>query len=295
MPLPNASPSSSAPLSARSAGVLSSLLEERTGQQISADRSWRIDTALKPLLRDRDLTNLDQLVKLLLDGREPLLGDAICDALVNQETSFFREAPVFDMVVEAVAAAEADGRRARIWSAGCANGQEPLSLAMLFAERQETTGLPAPEIVASDVSGTTIARCKTGQFNQFEIQRGLPIRRAMRWFDGTPSGEWTAKPDLLRMIYFRRLNLVSPDWAIGRFDVVLCRNVLMYLTAATKPGVFERLALALKPEGSLVLGAGETVIGQTRLFEPSKRYRGFYEAAPGAATSGMGVGTVREG
>ena len=143
MPLQSASPSplplSPPSLSAKSAGVLTALLEARTGQQISAYRSWRIDTALKPLLRDRQLRNLDQLVKLLLDGAEPQLGDAIVDALVNQETSFFREAPVFDMVVEAVTAAEADGRRARIWSAGCANGQEPLSLAMLYAERQEAT------------------------------------------------------------------------------------------------------------------------------------------------------------
>jgi len=283
MTLHHASP----PMSAKSAGVLTALLEERTGQQIAAYRSWRIDTALKPLLRDRDLRSLDQLVKLLLDGDEPQLGDAIVDALVNQETSFFREPPVFEMIMEAVAAAEADGRRARIWSAGCANGQEPLSLAMLFAERQEETGAPPPEIVASDVSEATIVRCRTGQFNQFEIQRGLPIRRALKWFEGSTSGEWVAKPELLRMISFRRLNLVAPDWPVGRFDVVLCRNVLLYLSTAVKPGVFERLAAALRRDGSLVLGAGETVIGQTRVFEPSKRYRGFYDAAP---RGGMGVG-----
>lgn len=278
-------PNSAPPLSAKSASVLTALLEERTGQQISAYRSWRIDTALKPLLRDRELTNLDQLVKLLLDGGEPQLGDTIVDALVNQETSFFREAPVFDTVVEAVAAAEAEGRRARIWSAGCANGQEPLSLAMLFAERHQATGAQAPEIIASDVSEATVARCKTGQFNQFEIQRGLPIRRALRWFDGSVTGEWVAKPELLRMVYFRRLNLVSPDWMMGRFDVVLCRNVLLYLSCSAKEGVFQRLATSLKPGGSLVLGAGETVIGQTRLFEPSKRFRGFYEAVPSASSA----------
>lgn len=280
--LPSAAPSAqgSPLLSPKAAGVLTALLEERTGQQISAYRSWRIDTALKPLLRDRDLGSLDQLVKLLLDGDEPQLGDAIVDALVNQETSFFREAPVFDMVMDAVAAAEAQGRRARIWSAGCATGQEPLSLAMLFAERQEVTGAQPPEIIASDVSEATIQRCKTGQFNQFEIQRGLPIRRALRWFDGSVNGDWVARPELLRMVYFRRLNLVAPEWAVGRFDVVLCRNVLLYLSPTAKPGVFERLAGALKRDGSLVLGAGETVIGQTRMFEPSKRFRGFYDAVP---------------
>lgn len=274
-----ATPVASPPLSPNAVNVLTALLEARTGQQISNNRSWRIDTALKPLLRDRGLDTLDQLVTLLLEGEDMLIGDEIVDALVNQETSFFREAPVFDMIMEAVASAEADGRRARLWSAGCATGQEALSLAMLFAERQEATGAAPPEIIATDVSEATVNRARTGQFNQFEIQRGLPIRRALRWFDGTPAGDWAAKPELLRLVQFRRLNLVADQWQVGRFDVVLCRNVLLYLSPAAKRGVFERLADSLRPGGSLVLGAGETVIGQTRLFDPSKRFRGFYEAA----------------
>jgi chemotaxis protein methyltransferase CheR len=264
-------------MSPTTVSVLTALLEARTGQQISSYRSWRIDTALKPLLRQRSIDSFDELVMLLLRGTDASLGDEIVEALVNQETSFFREMPVFDTVVEAVAAAEADGRRARIWSAGCSSGQEPLSLAMLFAERQEETGAAPPEIVASDVSETTIARARHGHFTQFEIQRGLPIRRAMRWFDGTPGGDWTVKQELLRMVQFRRLNLVSPDWSVGKFDVVMCRNVLLYLSPALKVGVFQRLASSLRPDGVLVLGAGETVIGQTREFEPSKRFRSFYQ------------------
>ena len=270
-------------LSPATVSVLTALLEARTGQQLSSYRSWRIDTALKPLLRERELDTFDQLVTLLLQGGDAGIGDAIVDALVNQETSFFREAPVFDTIMEAVAAAEAEGRRARIWRAGRATGQEPLSLAMLFAERQEETGAAPPEIIATDVSEATIVRARTGHFNQFEIQRGLPIRRALRWFDGTPSGDWVAKAELLRLVQFRRLNLVAPDWAVGKFDVVLCRNVLLYFSGAMKAAVFQRLAAALRPDASLVLGAGETVIGQTSLFEPSKRFRGFYQASSHAA------------
>jgi chemotaxis protein methyltransferase CheR len=270
-------------MSPTSVSVLTALLEARTGQQISSDRSWRIDTALKPLLRQRSLDSFDELVMLLLRGGDPAIGDEIVEALVNQETSFFREAPIFDTVVEAVAAAEAEGRRARIWSAGCSTGQEPLSLAMLFAERQEETGAPAPEIVASDVSEATVTRARSGHFTQFEIQRGLPIRRAMRWFDSTPGGDWVAKQELLRMVHFRRLNLVSSDWSVGKFDVVLCRNVLLYLSPALKTGVFDRFAASLRRDGVLVLGAGETVIGQTQLFEPSKRFRSFYQLRDAAA------------
>lgn len=257
--------------------VFSALLEARTGQQIASYRSWRVDTALKPLLRDRTLDTLDQLVGLLLDGRDSTIGDQIVDALVNQETSFFRDAPVFDMVVEAVAAVEAEGRRARIWCAGCSTGQEPLSLAMLFAERAEA-GKPMPEIVATDVSDAAVARTRAGKYTQFEIQRGLPIRRMMRWFDADGS-DWAAKAELTRLVTARRQNLVADRPPAGMFDVVLCRNVLLYLSAATKAEVFDRFATALRPGGTLVLGAGETVIGQTRLFEPSRRLRGFYERA----------------
>lgn len=269
------------PASPVALSVFSALLEARTGQQIASYRSWRIDTALKPLLRERRLQTLDQLVTLLLDGQDQRIGDQIVDALVNQETSFFRDAPTFDMVAEAIAAAEAEGRRARIWCAGCSTGQEPLSLAMLFAERQgggdsPTAGRAVPEIVATDVSDAAIARGKAGRYTQFEIQRGLPIRRMMRWFEADGS-DWVARPELTRLVTFRRHNLVADLPPSGPFDVILCRNVLLYLSATAKADVFARFSTAIRPGGTLVLGAGETVIGQTRAFEPSRRLRGLYE------------------
>jgi chemotaxis protein methyltransferase CheR len=256
--------------------VLAALLEARTGQQLASYRSWRLDTALKPLLRDRGLETLDQLVIQLLDGQDRTVADRIVDALVNCETSFYRDQPVFDMLAEVVAAHEEKGRRIRIWSAGCATGQEPLSLAMHYAERQADSRIPVPEIVATDVSDTALGRARSGRYNQFEIQRGLPIRRMMRWFDGD-GGDWVAKAELLRLIQFRRMNLVTDRPPPGKFDVVLCRNVLIYLSTPTKVAVFAMLAEALAPGGTLVLGAGETVIGQTGLFEPSRRFRGFYD------------------
>ena len=266
-----------APVASQTAiNVLTALLEARTGQQITAYRSWRLDTALKPLLRDRKLETLDQLVTQLLEGSDRKIGDRIVDALVNQETSFFRDAPVFDMIDEAVAAAEADRHRVRIWCAGCSTGQEPLSLAMMFAERHEVSGTPMPDIVATDVSEAAVVRARAGRFSQFEIQRGLPVRRMIRWFDTTGS-DWAAKPELLKMVTFRRMNLLTDPAPAGRFDLILCRNVLLYLSTETKAQVFPRIVQALGPTGKLIMGAGETVIGQTRLFEPSKRFRGFYE------------------
>lgn len=260
--------------------VLGALLEARTGQQLASYRAWRLDTALRPLLRQRKLDTLDQLVARLLDGQDHTIGDRIVEALVNGESSFFRDAPVFDTIAQALAAAAAPRRRPRIWSAGCASGQEPLSLAMLLAEEGERTGTAVPEIVATDVSDAALARARAGRFTQFEIQRGLPIRRMMRWFDAD-GADWVAKPELTHLIQFRRVNLVADRPPPGQFDVILCRNVLLYFSAAVKAEVFARLAASLRPGGLLVLGAGETVIGQTRLLEPSRRFRGFYERIGG--------------
>ena len=262
--------------SASTVSVLGALLEARTGQRLAANRNWRIDTALKPLANERGLDTIDQLVAHLLDGQDASIGDRIVDALLNQETSFFRDAGVIESVVTVVAAS---GNPApRIWSAGCATGQEPLSLAIAFAE----AGGAIPEIVATDVSAAAIARTRAGRFNQFEIQRGLPIRRMMAWFE--QAGEdWVASEALLKRIVARRHNLVVDYPPVGRFDAVLCRNVLFYLAPELRAQVLDRIAGALRPGGVLVLGAGETVIGQTDRFAPSKRFRGLYEVAEPAA------------
>jgi chemotaxis protein methyltransferase CheR len=262
-------------------GVLAALLEARTGQQISAYRSWRIDTALKPLLRERGLASLDALVSVLMDGSDPRIADRIIDLLVNQETSFFRDAPVFDMIADAIGRVEAQGRRARIWCAGCSTGQEPYSLAMLLAER-DGAHRSLPEIVATDVSDAAISRGRDGRFTQFEIQRGLPVRRMINWFEAD-GDEWVARPELRRMVAFRRHNLVGEAPPPGRFDIVLCRNVMLYLASEPKAAIFANFAAALEPGGILALGAGETVIGQTKVFVPSKSYRGLYQLTAAAA------------
>ncbi len=263
--------------SGQSLAVLSALLEARTGQQIASHRSTRVDTVLLPLMRERRIETLDQLVYAVLDGRDPHLAGRVIDALVNGETSFFRDRHVFDNIVEVVAEVERAGRRARIWSAGCSTGQEPLSLAMIFAERQETHGTPMPEIVATDVSEAAIARARSGSYTQFEVQRGLPIRQMVRWFEGRPGNEWVARPELLRHIAFRQMNLTIDPAPGGSFDVVLCRNVMLYFAPEPKKRAFHTIAGAMRPTGLLILGAGETVMGQTDLFQLASAGRGMYQ------------------
>lgn len=260
--------------------VLTAILEARTGQQLAANREWRVETVLKPLLRDLGIDSIEALAGAA--QRSSDIGDRVADALLNQESSFFRDAAVFDMVAEAVEGihAEQPRRRPRIWSAGCSFGQEPLSLAMLFDEKWVGRTTMTPEIVATDVSDIALARARSGRYSQFEIQRGLPIRRMVRWFE-SEGDAWVANPELVRRIAFRRMNLVSDPLPIGRFDVILCRNVLLYLNAELRRTAFERFATVIRPGGVLVLGAGETVIGQTEAFRPSARYRGLYEPSHG--------------
>lgn len=267
----------------RAGQAFARLLEARTGQRLAADRAWRVDTAIRPLLARMGLSHADELAARLTETRDTMLEERVVDALLNQETSFFRDAGVIEGAVEAVRLATA-GRRPRIWSAACATGQEPLSLAMLFAE----AGGPMPEITATDVSAGAIARARAGVYSQFEVQRGLPIRRLMRWFAGE-GDRWTVATELTDAIAWYRHNLVADPMPGGGFDLILCRNVLFYLAPDLREQVLARLARALRPEGLLLLGAGETVIGQSDLLVPSMRARGFYERVDRAAAASRRV------
>ena len=259
------------------AAMLTDLLEARTGQQIAANRSWRIETSLKPLLRAHKLPSLDALVAAMLADRQGHLEQAIVDALLNQETSFFRDPSAFDAVVEAVDRLQETGleRRPRIWSAACSTGQEPLTLAMLFADRFAACGRVEPELLATDVSEAALTKARTGRYSQFEIQRGLPVRQMIDWFDPVDL-DWVAKPELVQKIMFRQHNLVGETPPPGRFDVVLCRNVLIYLSPALRRQVFALIARVIRPGGCLILGAGEAALGHTELFVPSDERHGVY-------------------
>jgi chemotaxis protein methyltransferase CheR len=256
--------------SAGTVGVLAALLEARTGQRIAANRTWRIDTALRPIVAEKGARSIDELVQDVSAGRDAALTDRIVEALLNQETSFFRDAGAIERAADAIAAIGSG--KPRVWSVGCAGGQEPLSLAMAFADR----GGEQPDIVASDVSAAAIARAREGRFTQFEIQRGLPIRAVLRWFE-QDGNDWIARAELSRRVSWRRHNIVADTAPVRHFDAVFCRNVLFYLAPELRAQVLDTIANSLRPGGLLLLGAGETVIGQSNRFAPCKRFRGLYE------------------
>lgn len=261
-------------------GLFARLLEDRTGQQISAGRHWRIDAALRTLAQANGMTSVDQLAVALDSGRNTVLLDELVDALLNHETYFFRDRAPFDLLGAAalprLAAARGARRRLRIWCAGCSTGQEAYSVAMMLADETELWQGWAFDILGTDVSQATIARANDGLFSKFEVQRGLPVQQMVRHL--SPDGEdWRVTSELRRHVRFLRHNLLEPP--PGRFDLILCRNVLLYLAPELRRRVFERLASAIMPDGVLMLGAGETVIGQTDMFAPDPDCRGFYRLA----------------
>ncbi len=275
-------------ISDSSSRILAGLLEARTGQQLTMSRRWRIETALSTLMRERGIATLDELITILVMGREPSLSQRVVEALLNNETYFFRDRAPFDVldrnVLSQLAKTRAQSKRLRIWSAGCSTGQEVYSLAMLFAENPEQWRGWSIDVLGTDVSSGCVERARTGTYSQFEVQRGLGIGQMIKWFDESADG-WRAVEALRRPVRFQVHNILEPAPHPGAFDIVLCRNVLLYLSAEKKTLAFERIAGALAPDGWLMLGAGETVIGQTTRFGADINARGLYRLVDGARTN----------
>jgi chemotaxis protein methyltransferase CheR len=264
------------PLAARS---LAGLLEQMTGQQLASTRRWRIETVLQPVMRQHNISSLDMLAGLASQPGSALREDVV-EALLNHETSFFRDLPVFKALGEEALPALAQARpsrRLRIWSAGCSTGQEAYSLAFLLANQGAQWDDWQIDIVGTDVSPQAIAQARNGTYSQFEVQRGLPIGDLISRFD-QEGDDWRIRAQLKPRLTFMVHNLLDPPPA-GRFDMILCRNVLLYFSAERRRAVLERLASAIQPDGMLILGAGETVLGQTEAFVPDPELRGIYRPA----------------
>jgi len=276
-----------------SSRILAGLLEARTGQQLTMSRRWRIETALAALLRERGIPTLDELITILVMGREPSLATQVVEALLNNETYFFRDRTPFDLLTRAalpkLAQRRHDSKRLRLWSAGCSTGQEAYSLAMMFAEDPVRWAGWTVDILGSDVSESAVRRARDGVYSQFEVQRGLGITQMIRWFEECEGG-WRAIEPLRRLVRFQVHNLLEPAPHPGQFDIVLCRNVLLYLNAERRGLVFDRIAGAMAPDGWLMMGAGETVIGQTRKFEADPESRGLYRPTDQGQSPRIAVG-----
>ena len=264
--------------------IIADLLEDRTGQHLTESRRWRVATALSGIFREHGITNIDQLVCLLdLPMRtpgKPELSQQVVEALLNNETYFFRDKPTFDQLPEDIlpelARRRADTKRLSIWCAGCSTGQEVHSIAMMFADAPYMWADWTIDILGTDVSHRAINAARNGVYSQFEVQRGLGITQMLAHFDETSQG-WEVKEATRNRSRFLQHNVLTDPPSRSRFDLILCRNVLLYFDQATRAKAFARLDSALADDGFLMLGAGETVVGQTDRFVPSPKRPSLYE------------------
>ncbi len=264
--------------------IIADLLEERTGQHLTQSRRWRVGTALASVFREHGISNIDQLVCLLDSAprhpRKPDLSERVVEALLNNETYFFRDKPTFDQIPEKIlpeiASRRADTKRISIWCAGCSTGQEVHSIAMIFAEAAERWKGWDISILGTDISNRAINHARKGLYSQFEVQRGLGIAQMLRHFEETDKG-WQLRKDTLAMSRFQRHNILSEPPGRRGFDLVLCRNVLLYFDQPNRARAFAQLADAIADDGFMMLGAGETVVGQTRSFAPVASRTSIYQ------------------
>ena len=260
--------------------ILAGVLEARTGQQLTMNRRWRIDTALAAIMREHSFQTVDQLVARLVASRDGPLAEQVIEALLNNETYFYRDRLPFDLLlagpVKRLERTRAKEKRISIWCAGCSTGQEAYSLAMSFADEKTRWQGWTIDIVGTDLSKSAVGRARAGIYSQFEVQRGLPVMQMIRWFEELGGGDWRIKDELRNSVRFESRNLTEPPPHPGRFDVILCRNVLLYFAPEMRRLAFGRLAEACASDGTLMLGAGETVIGQTERFVSDPECRGLY-------------------
>jgi chemotaxis protein methyltransferase CheR len=263
---------------------LRKLLKERSGLVLSSDKQYLVESRLLPLARKVGAPHLsDLVVKLKAPGAEPLIVDVV-EAMTTNESFFFRDKIPFEHFREhmlpSLIKARAARRSIRIWCAAASTGQEPYSLSMILKEMAAQLAGWRVEIIGTDLSNEVLEKARAGLYSQFEVQRGLPIQLLMKYF--TQAGEtWQISPEIRAMVQYRTLNLLADFSHLGSFDIVFCRNVLIYFDQETKIDVLERLARTAEPDGFLVLGAAETVVGLTEVFKPLMDRRGLY--VPNAA------------
>jgi chemotaxis protein methyltransferase CheR len=269
-------------------------LKSRSGLVLSADKQYLVESRLLPVARKAGFTNLGDLVRALMGGDADGLMDAVVEAMTTNESYFFRDKIPFDhfrsIVMPALVAARQQSRTIRIWCAAASTGQEPYSLAMCLKNMGREIGGWRIEILATDLSNEVLEKARQGIYSQFEVQRGLPIQLLIKYF--TQTGElWQIAPELRAMVKYQQLNLLSDFSRLGKFDLIFCRNVLIYFDQVTKVDVLNRLARVTANDGYLVLGAAETVVGLTDSFKVVGDKHGLYTPNANASRSSAPFGT----
>lgn len=260
---------------------LRGFLKERSGLDLAADKQYLVEGRLMPLARQAELAGIGELVEQI-KARNDGLSVALVEAMTINETLFFRDKVPFDQlraaIVPMLMKRRADRKVLRVWCAASSTGEEPYSVAICLKEMAALLTGWRIEILATDLSQRVLEKAEAGLYTQFEVQRGLPIQMLMKYF--RQAGQlWQVNAEIRAMVQYRQLNLLKDFGQLGRFDIVLCRNVLIYFDGPTKRRVLGRLAEVMESDGVLVLGAAETVIGLGDAFGPWPGHQALYRPA----------------
>lgn len=266
---------------------LSDLLRKRSGLVLTQDKAYLIENRLMPVARKASLEGLTELVQVLRAGKDESILRDVVEAMTTNETFFFRDNKQFDNlrdeILPRLMEARKATRRLRFWSAACSAGQEPYTLLMILSEMSAKLQGWRFEVVASDLSREILDKAKAGIYTQFEVQRGLPITFLVKYFSQLEANQWQVSEALRRQIQFREVNLLGQFGTLGTFDLILCRNVLIYFDQATKGETLAKMAAMTNPGGYLFLGGAETVLGVSDKYQAVRDLNGFYELTGASA------------
>lgn len=266
------------------------LLHERSAITLGDGKRYLVESRLAPVAEQQGLDSVGELVRMLRAGAGEGVRAAVVEALATNETSFFRDHHPWDALRDTIipeALARNGGRQLSMWSAAASTGQEPYSMAMTV--REHFPDVPNVRILASDLSQEVLDRARAGVFSQLEVNRGLPARLLVGYFERT-GRDWRIADSVRRMVTFARVNIARPLWGIPQMDVVFLRNVLIYFDLPTKTAVLGEMSKVLRVGGYLFLGAAETTygidaayervqVGRTTCYRLTRRDRGSHGGA----------------
>ena len=259
---------------------MANMLKQRSGLVLNEDKAYLLESRLMPVARAHGIKGVDELIADIRASKKEDLIVEVTEAMTTNESFFFRDIKPFDLfkehVLPHVLEKCASKKSVRIWCAAASNGQEPYSLAMILKEEAARLAGWRIEIVGTDISRQVLAKAEKGLYSQFEVQRGLPITLLVKYFD-KQEDQWQLKPDIRSMVTYKYYNLLDDLTGLGHFDVVFCRNVLIYFDQVTKGKVLDGISKLMPDYGMLFLGGAETVLGISDKFKPVQGQRGVYE------------------
>jgi chemotaxis protein methyltransferase CheR len=269
---------------------LSEFLLESSGLSLGHNKEYLLEGRLIPLAQSWGLAGIEELVQILKRGQDQRLSSAVTEAMTTNETSFFRDKSPFDdlknHILPNLIEARKNIKTLRFWCAAASSGQESYSTIMLLQESfPDILQNWRLEFLATDISNTMLTRAEAGVYTQFEVQRGLPIQYLIKYFAQCPAG-WQIHDSVRKRVTFRNQNLLENFHSLGKFDLIFCRNVLIYFENSVKQQILERMHTLMKPDSYLMMGAAETVLGITDKFS---RYKKCASAVYTSAASPLGL------